>query len=153
MRAGVKAAVAHLLNRNRPDEIMILLGRSQHQKIVENGGNVGPGRRDLPAGQFARLPCRHCGDAERAQPCGEDGEELHEPGAVERRPLESRSEEHTSELQSLMRISYAVFCLKTKTSTTSLLLTKQNKPQQLKTNKQHHISSATPTPQANSQQQ
>src|SRR3546814_10362130 len=27
---------------------------------------------------------------------------------------ESRSEEHTSELQSLMRISYAVFCLKTK---------------------------------------
>src|SRR3546814_5934029 len=26
-----------------------------------------------------------------------------------------RSEEHTSELQSLMRISYAVFCLKTKT--------------------------------------
>src|SRR3546814_4182581 len=26
----------------------------------------------------------------------------------------SRSEEHTSELQSLMRISYAVFCLKTK---------------------------------------
>src|SRR3546814_8724651 len=28
---------------------------------------------------------------------------------------QSRSEEHTSELQSLMRISYAVFCLKTKT--------------------------------------
>src|SRR3546814_13140150 len=28
----------------------------------------------------------------------------------------NRSEEHTSELQSLMRISYAVFCLKTKTS-------------------------------------
>src|SRR3546814_3413877 len=27
---------------------------------------------------------------------------------------EERSEEHTSELQSLMRISYAVFCLKTK---------------------------------------
>src|SRR3546814_8676389 len=29
-----------------------------------------------------------------------------------------RSEEHTSELQSLMRISYAVFCLKTKKTTT-----------------------------------
>src|SRR3546814_8531120 len=28
-----------------------------------------------------------------------------------------RSEEHTSELQSLMRISYAVFCLKKKTQT------------------------------------
>src|SRR3546814_15520372 len=33
-----------------------------------------------------------------------------EPGATMR-----RSEEHTSELQSLMRISYAVFCLKKKT--------------------------------------
>src|SRR3546814_738414 len=36
---------------------------------------------------------------------------------VERRPglfVEARSEEHTSELQSLMRISYAVFCLKKK---------------------------------------
>src|SRR3546814_5241089 len=30
----------------------------------------------------------------------------------------SRSEEHTSELQSLMRISYAVFCLKKKTTQT-----------------------------------
>src|SRR3546814_3187461 len=31
-----------------------------------------------------------------------------------RRRPENRSEEHTSELQSLMRISYAVFCLKKK---------------------------------------
>src|SRR3546814_3550298 len=31
-----------------------------------------------------------------------------------------RSEEHTSELQSLMRISYAVFCLKKKQETQSL---------------------------------
>src|SRR3546814_1394797 len=31
--------------------------------------------------------------------------------------LACRSEEHTSELQSLMRISYAVFCLKKKTTT------------------------------------
>src|SRR3546814_3724508 len=36
----------------------------------------------------------------------------------ERLPLaRGRSEEHTSELQSLMRISYAVFCLKTKKQT------------------------------------
>src|SRR3546814_3610287 len=33
---------------------------------------------------------------------------------VERAALHGRSEEHTSELQSLMRISYAVFCLKKK---------------------------------------
>src|SRR3546814_6782618 len=32
--------------------------------------------------------------------------------------LGDRSEEHTSELQSLMRISYAVFCLKKKTKYT-----------------------------------
>src|SRR3546814_4194276 len=33
-------------------------------------------------------------------------------------PCEPRSEEHTSELQSLMRNSYAVFCLKKKNTTT-----------------------------------
>src|SRR3546814_4496982 len=36
-----------------------------------------------------------------------------------------RSEEHTSELQSLMRISYAVFCLKKKNTKKSLTLTNQ----------------------------
>src|SRR3546814_1879226 len=38
---------------------------------------------------------------------------------VDRDPVtfEYRSEEHTSELQSLMRISYAVFCLKKKKTT------------------------------------
>src|SRR3546814_1289476 len=36
--------------------------------------------------------------------------------AVQRYPV--RSEEHTSELKSLMRISYAVFCLKIKTTHT-----------------------------------
>src|SRR3546814_6816821 len=35
-------------------------------------------------------------------------------GAAERQDIGRRSEEHTSELQSLMRISYAVFCLKKK---------------------------------------
>src|SRR3546814_9460030 len=34
--------------------------------------------------------------------------------------LDYRSEEHTSELQSLMRISYAVFCLKKKTKNSTL---------------------------------
>src|SRR3546814_6778376 len=34
----------------------------------------------------------------------------------------SRSEEHTSELQSLMRISYAVFCLKKKTKKRTVTL-------------------------------
>src|SRR3546814_3278481 len=34
------------------------------------------------------------------------------PEGLRKNPLGVRSEEHTSELQSLMRISYAVFCLK-----------------------------------------
>src|SRR3546814_12171251 len=39
-------------------------------------------------------------------------------GAPAQVRLRARSEEHTSELQSLMRISYAVFCLKKKNETT-----------------------------------
>src|SRR3546814_4937401 len=38
-----------------------------------------------------------------------------------REAVADRSEEHTSELQSLMRISYAVFCLKKKNNTTQAL--------------------------------
>src|SRR3546814_8752896 len=36
-------------------------------------------------------------------------------------PERPRSEEHTSELQSLMRISYAVFCLKKKNTATNVI--------------------------------
>src|SRR3546814_3633343 len=54
---------------------------------------------------------------------------LHPTGAGIVGDFEVRSEEHTSELQSLMRISYAVFCLKKKmimknTTTTSCNLLK-----------------------------
>src|SRR3546814_9350861 len=45
------------------------------------------------------------------------------PWAVSGPAAEIRSEEHPSELQSLMRISYAVFCLKTKTKTTKQIYT------------------------------
>src|SRR3546814_10077407 len=45
----------------------------------------------------------------------------------------SRSEEHTSELQSLMRISYAVFCLKKKTKKNR----KQHYDEQLQTKNAH----------------
>src|SRR3546814_7365927 len=38
-------------------------------------------------------------------------------------PNSGRSEEHTSELQSLMRISYAVFCLKKKNENTTNYIT------------------------------
>src|SRR3546814_5271661 len=47
------------------------------------------------------------GDAHAAAPVGKGSE-------ADGRLAGTRSEEHTSELQSLMRISYAVFCLKKK---------------------------------------
>src|SRR3546814_3336450 len=42
--------------------------------------------------------------------------------------LGPRSEEHTSELQSLMRISYAVFCLKKKTHTLPQIIRYAHRP-------------------------
>src|SRR3546814_10436207 len=47
-----------------------------------------------------------------------------------------RSEEHTSELQSLMRISYAVFCLKKKNKITQL---KSQQPQEKTHTYKHQI--------------
>src|SRR3546814_8136143 len=66
---------------------------------------------------------RTIGDNERPRPSIRAGDtrnevENHESiaraGGVLRQRFHHRSEEHTSELQSLMRISYAVFCLKKK---------------------------------------
>src|SRR3546814_10030960 len=48
----------------------------------------------------------------------------------------NRSEEHTSELQSLMRISYAVFCLKKK---------KNRKPRHKRQMNQHQCNNSAPT--------
>src|SRR3546814_3163177 len=45
-------------------------------------------------------------------------------------PARTRSEEHTSELQSLMRISYAVFCLKKKKTTTNRYKSRTNQSEQ-----------------------
>src|SRR3546814_9883368 len=64
----------------------------------------------------------------------------HPPDAIGRRcdavPVAIRSEEHTSELQSLMRISYAVFCLK-KTKTTLINQIQKNKKRQNDSDETH----------------
>src|SRR3546814_3429719 len=69
----------------------------------------------VPAACCARQP-RGC------QPAPQNGTQQQEA----RR--KARSEEHTSELQSLMRISYAVFCLKKKTKIETAKDTITHKP-------------------------
>src|SRR3546814_4783124 len=66
--------------------------------------------REGPAPAFG-----HRDEGGRADPGGPHHRALH------LRPL--RSEEHTSELQSLMRISYAVFCLKKKKTVNNTIKT------------------------------
>src|SRR3546814_3055309 len=71
-----------------------------------------PRKPGLPAG----LRWNRRNDPACAYPPGASGD-APAAGKGERRPTieaSARSEEHTSELQSLMRISYAVFCLKKK---------------------------------------
>src|SRR3546814_7839924 len=69
------------------------LHQHAHRPAAERGRQHARGRAD------AALPAERLGTGARAH------------AALLHRP---RSEEHTSELQSLMRISYAVFCLKKK---------------------------------------
>src|SRR3546814_6895466 len=54
--------------------------------------------------------------------------------------VQDRSEEHTSELQSLMRISYAVFCLKQKNKTLSTPTNTSSKTKTIQSHKTqtHH---------------
>src|SRR3546814_8758414 len=80
---------------------------------ARGGGRLPRDARGMPAHRIAALaerqaePAPHCarlrGHGDGLRPAGRGGQ-----GQVH------RSEEHTSELQSLMRISYAVFCLKKK---------------------------------------
>src|SRR3546814_3613816 len=62
------------------------------------------------------IGCDHAqpSDVHHPRPCDVRVPAQRRQGAVRPGDGSSRSEEHTSELQSLMRISYAVFCLKKK---------------------------------------
>src|SRR3546814_7797950 len=72
-------------------------------------------------------------DQHHAEPVMRHADTEHGNGGGD--PVDGRSEEHTSELQSLMRISYAVFCLKKKNKTTTRTpkITSQVQPMHINT--------------------
>src|SRR3546814_10472149 len=76
------------------DQIIDLIGCSR-EDIIPASGKTGMGVPEILSAIIERVP----------SPKGDPSSRL------------QRSEEHTSDLQSLMRISYAVFCLKKKTRT------------------------------------
>src|SRR3546814_1148815 len=96
-----RAASAHWRPVRRP--------RRQGAQRKGGRGTARMGRPRRPYGCPAADALRRAAAARRHSP---GGDRKAQPAARRR----ARSEEHTSELQSLMRISYAVFCLKKKTN-------------------------------------
>src|SRR3546814_10421334 len=90
-----------------------LVGHAHQGQRQDRDEGIG----ELAAGEFGRLVHKFGRVAvafaglERDAPAPVEVEHAHDQD-------EHRSEEHTSELQSLMRISYAVFCLNKKKTTT-----------------------------------
>src|SRR3546814_6100855 len=93
---------------------------------------------------FRSRHCNHrCRSPNRQARRGHDARESNRSAGVAEDPSPGRrSEEHTSELQSLMRNSYAVFCLKKKTQLLQLRCT-QHKEELNTTIKQQITSKLT----------
>src|SRR3546814_1075897 len=89
---------------------------SSDLSLVRNASGVAPPASSSSA-SVSRRPCQVAGASTGASACASKPWRSVSRCPV-RLPLSTvdtyRSEEHTSELQSLMRISYAVFCLKKK---------------------------------------
>src|SRR3546814_10232958 len=79
---------------------------------LEDRADAGAGRRREHAAPGLAEPAGHRGQVQRAQRAGGDRDLARPRGR-------RRSEEHTTELQSLMRTSYAVYCLQKKKTITN----------------------------------
>src|SRR3546814_5025789 len=112
------------------------LFRSRQQRLKLRGGG---GRRVFPdaedAAKSAAIGIAHLhrlaaeDDALTIERAAEVPPDDRNPAMPSRHHhFRSRSEEHTSELQSLMRISYAVFCLKKKNTRRHLKYTPESAP-------------------------
>src|SRR3546814_3238811 len=84
-------------------------------RLAGAGAALGLHHGDQLADTFEVRDDRRTFDVQRLVGCAPVLIEEHHPVAIR---IRARSEEHTSELQSLMRISYAVFCLKKKNNKT-----------------------------------
>src|SRR3546814_5845820 len=111
--------MTHSFPTRRSSDLRVELGDAQHVGVDER---VGEGVGQVPGAGVA-VGLEHADDPlEGAGACrGEGGGDLGGQVVVG----VDRSEEHTSELQSLMRISYAVFCLKKKRHTRNTKIKQQ----------------------------
>src|SRR3546814_4340735 len=97
-----------------PAALVRTLDRGEAAGLLERNAVSGDRRSNavslLPKGEkLAKAMERRVADLRRALPSNLPPEEIETATRI-------RSEEHTSELQSLMRISYAVFCLQKQTT-------------------------------------
>src|SRR3546814_5015525 len=97
---GREARDRHRANRQRPPE-------GWNRLSTRDLGRGGPGRWEMSLHGIHSRPHGEAASRGGASTSPEDG-----GGRPAHGRHRARSEEHTSELQSLMRISYAVFCLK-----------------------------------------
>src|SRR3546814_2960609 len=81
--------------------------------VAERSSGSTEGRQEFSGGSTVSAVTMPPPADRRTSRCEPPGA-IHTPPARTGSPCVARSEEHTSELQSLMRISYAVFCLKKK---------------------------------------
>src|SRR3546814_14653675 len=100
-RPGERAAVPARLDRPR-------------RTMADLGMNHGSGGMDHGGGDRAGMDHSAMGHDTPTQSATADPMAGMDMSGMNMRDTSLRSEEHTSELQSLMRISYAVFCLKKK---------------------------------------
>src|SRR3546814_3846122 len=106
-RDVVEGATAR--SRHRPAELAVACAGV---RLDHGAGGRSAARAPRHTPVDARRRCRQAGRSARGAARGGAAARLHDHGFRSR--IGARSEEHTSELQSLMRISYAVFCLKKK---------------------------------------
>src|SRR3546814_10893098 len=108
---GAPSSVRANIRRGRAASTKAMRASCRHLRRIAAAAEALAERR-----QPVAHPAPHKHEEERDEEDGEQGRGQHPAdhrGAD--RDTAVRSEEHTSELQSLMRISYAVFCLKKKT--------------------------------------